>query len=163
MIFRQILHADLGCASYLVASHGDAAVIDPQWDIDPYLEVAATARVEIRHVLETHFHADHVSGRRRLVTATGATPRVPADPQRPSAGGLRDGDVLRVGSVTVTVIGAPGHRPEHSPTSSLTATPKTGHRCCFPATRCWSTSWRGPIWPWRRPRAPGRCGGRSGA
>ncbi len=113
MFFRQILHEDLGCSSYFVASRGEALVVDPKWEIDDYLRVAAEADARIHHVLETHFHADHVSGRRKLMRATGAAPHVPADPQRPAARGLRDGDSLSIGSVLLTVISTPGHRPEH--------------------------------------------------
>ncbi len=113
MFFRQILHEDLGCASYFVASRGEAVVVDPKWEIDDYLLVAAEADAKIHHVLETHFHADHVSGRRKLMSATGARPHVPLDPQRPEAGGLRDGDKLSIGDVQLTVIPTPGHRPEH--------------------------------------------------
>jgi len=113
MFLRQILHDDLGCASYLIASDGEAAVVDPKWEIGAYLQAAAEVDAEIRHVLETHFHADHVSGRRRLVGATGAVPHVPADPQRRRAGGLRDGDTVSVGAVTLMVLATPGHRPEH--------------------------------------------------
>ena len=74
MLFRQIIHEDLGCASYLVADRecGVAAVVDPQWDIDPYLRLARLHGVRIEHVLETHNHADHVSGHGRLARATGA-------------------------------------------------------------------------------------------
>ena len=75
MLFRQIIHEDLGCASYLVGdtASGVAAVVDPQWDIDPYLHLARLHGVRIEHVLETHNHADHVSGHGRLARATGAT------------------------------------------------------------------------------------------
>ena len=70
MLFRQVLHEDLGCASYLVGdAGGEAAVIDPQWDIDPYLRLGRLHGVRISHVLETHNHADHVSGHGRLVDA----------------------------------------------------------------------------------------------
>lgn len=72
MFLRQILHDDLGCASYLIASGGDAAVFDPKWRVEEYLEAAESAGATIRHIFETHFHADHVSGRRRLAEATGA-------------------------------------------------------------------------------------------
>ena len=113
MFFRQILHEDLGCASYLIASDGEAIVIDPKWGIAEYLATADEAGARIRYVLETHFHADHVSGRRRLSLATGALERVPRDPGRPGAGGLRDGDLINIGDVEVRVIAAPGHRPEH--------------------------------------------------
>src|ERR1700751_5969640 len=75
VFFRQIIHEDLGCASYLVGdtASGVAAVIDPQWDIDPYLHLARLQGVRIEHALETHNHADHVSGHGRLARATGAT------------------------------------------------------------------------------------------
>src|SRR6188768_1119982 len=74
MLFRQVIHEDLGCASYLVGDVGSgiAAVIDPQWDIDPYLHLSRLHGVRIEHVLETHNHADHVSGHGRLARATGA-------------------------------------------------------------------------------------------
>src|SRR6478609_4512245 len=75
MLFRHIVHEDLGCASYLVGiiSAGVAAVVDPQWNIDPYLHLSRLHGVRIDHVLETHNHADHVSGHGRLARATGAT------------------------------------------------------------------------------------------
>ncbi|MGA2010383.1 MAG: MBL fold metallo-hydrolase [Solirubrobacteraceae bacterium] len=113
MFFCQIVHEDLGCASYVVASEGVAAVVDPKWEIDDYLDAATRAGAEIRHVLETHFHADHVSGRERLVAATGATAHVPSDPSRPDGPGLRDEDTVEVGALTLRVIATPGHRPEH--------------------------------------------------
>jgi hydroxyacylglutathione hydrolase len=113
MFFRQILHEDLGCASYVIASRGEAAVVDPKWEIGEYLQAAEDAGAKIRHVLETHLHADHVSGRPRLAAATGAASHLPVDPERPGARGLRDAEVLRVGGLDVRVIAAPGHRPEH--------------------------------------------------
>ncbi len=75
MLFRQIVHEDLGCASYLVgdSSAGVGAVIDPQWDIAPYLRLSRLHGIRLDHVLETHNHADHVSGHGRLARATGAT------------------------------------------------------------------------------------------
>src|SRR6266550_3920368 len=74
MLFRQITHDDLGCASYLVGDHdaGVAAVIDPRFEIDEYLALARYMRVRIEHILETHSHADHVSGHGRLASATAA-------------------------------------------------------------------------------------------
>lgn len=62
---------------------------------------------------ETHFHADHVSGRLLLAETTGAAIHMPFDPSRPRKGGLRDGDVISVGTVEIRAIAAPGHRPEH--------------------------------------------------
>ena len=75
MIFRQITHDDLGCASYLVGDEdaGVAAVVDPRLDIDEYLRLARYMGARIEHVLETHNHADHVSGHGRLAASTGAT------------------------------------------------------------------------------------------
>src|SRR6202012_1282357 len=75
MIFRQIIHDDLGCASYLIGDeHAQvAAVVDPRFEIDEYLGLARYLGVRIEHVFETHNHADHVSGHGRLAAATDAT------------------------------------------------------------------------------------------
>ena len=115
MFFRQVLHEDLGCASYVVADGGEAAIIDPKWDVEAYLELAEEHGFRIAHVLETHNHADHVSGKGRLAKATGATIHVPA-----TAGvefehePIADGDTVSVGDVTITALTTPGHRPEHT-------------------------------------------------
>jgi hydroxyacylglutathione hydrolase len=117
MIFRQITHDDLGCASYLVGDEdaGVAAVIDPRFDIDEYLDLARYMNVRIEHVLETHNHADHVSGHGRLAAATGATIHIhqaaeAAYEHEP----FDDGDELHLGALTIRVLHTPGHRPEHS-------------------------------------------------
>jgi rhodanese-related sulfurtransferase/glyoxylase-like metal-dependent hydrolase (beta-lactamase superfamily II) len=117
MLFRQIIHEDLGCASYLVADreHGVAAVVDPQWDIGPYQRLARLHGVRIGHVLETHNHADHVSGHGRLCRATGATIHVhelaeAGYPHEPFGDGWR----LELGDLTIEALHTPGHRPEHS-------------------------------------------------
>jgi glyoxylase-like metal-dependent hydrolase (beta-lactamase superfamily II)/rhodanese-related sulfurtransferase len=102
MLFRQLLHEDLGCASYLIADGSEAAVIDPKWEIDDYLAIAAEQELVIAHVLETHDHADHLSGRGRLVSATGATVET-----------LADGDELELGETRISALATPGHRPEH--------------------------------------------------
>src|SRR5919108_1688353 len=73
MFFRQVLHEDLACASYVIADGGEAAVVDPKWAIEEYLDLAREHDFRIRHVLETHNHADHLSGHGRLAAATGAT------------------------------------------------------------------------------------------
>src|SRR6201995_4776620 len=77
MLFRQIIHEDLGCASYLVADResGVAVVIDPQWDVEPYRRLARLHGVRVGHVLETHNPAPHVPGHGGLVRQTG--PPVP--------------------------------------------------------------------------------------
>ncbi|MEJ2436022.1 MAG: MBL fold metallo-hydrolase, partial [Pseudolabrys sp.] len=117
MLFRQIIHEDLGCASYLVADResGVAVVIDPQWDIDPYLRLARLHGVRIGHVLETHNHADHVSGHGRLVRTTGATIHINrlAEAEYPHEP-FDDGWVLELGDLRVEAIHTPGHRPEHT-------------------------------------------------
>jgi hydroxyacylglutathione hydrolase len=117
VVFRQITHDDLGCASYLIGDDdaGVAAVVDPRFEIDEYLELARYMNVQIEHVLETHNHADHVSGHGRLAAATGATihvHRVAAAeyPHEP----FEDGFELELGSLMVRALHTPGHRPEHT-------------------------------------------------
>jgi hydroxyacylglutathione hydrolase len=117
MIFRQITHDDLGCASYLVgdASAGVAAVVDPKLQIDEYLELARYVGVSIEHILETHNHADHVSGHGALRAATGATIHVHRDAGvRYAHEPFDDGWELELGAVRVRAIHTPGHRPEHT-------------------------------------------------
>ncbi len=117
MVFRQITHDDLGCASYLIGDEeaGVAAVVDPKLDIDEYLSLARYLGVKIEHVLETHNHADHVSGHGRLAAATGATIHIHRDAapdyeHEP----FDDGWELELGNVRVRAIHTPGHRPEHT-------------------------------------------------
>src|SRR3954454_9564631 len=117
MFFRQILHEDLSCASYLVGDTGAgvAAVIDPQWSIEPYLRLSRLHGVTIEHVLETHNHADHVSGHGRLARATGATIHIHelADADYPHEAFI-GGWTLDLGGVHVEALHTPGHRPEHT-------------------------------------------------
>src|SRR5438094_7206676 len=103
MFFRQILHEDLGCTSYVLADGGEAFVVDPKWAIDEYLELASEHGLHIAHVLETHTHADHVSGRGRLLEATRATAHTPPDVPE-----------LDVGKTRIRPLPTPGHRPEHT-------------------------------------------------
>ena len=115
MFFRQVLHEDLGCASYVVADAGEAAVIDPKWEIEDYLALADEHGFEYRHILETHNHADHVSGKGRLAKATGAVIYIPAKAEVAfDHVPLADGDVVAAGEVTITALATPGHRPEHT-------------------------------------------------
>jgi hydroxyacylglutathione hydrolase len=115
MFFRQVLHEDLGCASYVIADSREAAVVDPKWEIEDYIDLAEEHDFRIMHILETHNHADHVSGKGRLARATGATIHVPGDAEvdfdhEP----LADGDSVGVGEVRITALTTPGHRPEHT-------------------------------------------------
>jgi hydroxyacylglutathione hydrolase len=117
VIFRQVTHDDLGCASYFIGDDtaGVAAVVDPKFEIDEYLHLARYLGVSIEHILETHNHADHVSGHGRLASATGATIHVHRD-----AGvdypheAFEDRWELKLGSVWVRALHTPGHRPEHT-------------------------------------------------
>jgi hydroxyacylglutathione hydrolase len=117
VLFRQVTHDDLGCASYLIGDEtaGIAAVVDPKLDIDEYLRLARYMGVAIEHVLETHTHADHVSGHSALAEATGAVIHIHRE-----AGAtyehepFDDGWELELGCVRVRALHTPGHRPEHT-------------------------------------------------
>ena len=110
----------LGClahASYMVGSEGVAAVIDPQRDVDIYLEAAASNGWKIEHIVETHLHADFVSGHRELAERTGA--RIYLGPG--SAPGLErssptprfsDGDEIQFGQCRFRFLETPGHTME---------------------------------------------------
>jgi glyoxylase-like metal-dependent hydrolase (beta-lactamase superfamily II)/rhodanese-related sulfurtransferase len=113
MYFKQFYLGCLAHASYLVGSEGEAAVVDPQRDVDQYVSEAASQGLRIRYVVETHLHADFVSGHRELAARTGAEivfgERAAARfPHR----AVRDGDELRVGKVVLRVLETPGHTPE---------------------------------------------------
>ena len=115
MYFKQLLHEDCGCSSYIVGSHHshEVAVIDPALDVEQYLDTSHGRHFNIRYVIDTHIHADHVSGARLLAERTGAELCLGegADvlyPFRP----LRDGDELPLGNVALRVMHTPGHRPE---------------------------------------------------
>jgi len=113
MHFEQFYLGCLAHASYLIASDGDAAIVDPQRDVEQYLAAAAKHGATIRYVIETHLHADFVSGHRELAARTGAEivfgHRAGATfPHR----AVHDGDELRVGRVTLRILETPGHTPE---------------------------------------------------
>src|SRR5947209_5979097 len=107
MYFKQFLHDDLGCSSYFIASRQsrEAAVVDPQLEIHPYLELAKERDFRLVAVIDTHLHADHVSGNRALAAATGAKLYLheSADvlfPFQP----LRDGDEVTLGQVILRAV-----------------------------------------------------------
>ena len=112
LLFRQFVNDDLGCASYLVGDRdaGVAVVVDPAFAIEQY----AVDGVRIERVLETHTHADHVSGHGRFALERGLPVGIHplAEPDY-AFDALEDGDVVRVGSVEIRVLHTPGHRPEH--------------------------------------------------
>jgi hydroxyacylglutathione hydrolase len=115
MYFKQFLHDETGCASYFLASRQsrEAAVIDPQLNIQAYLDLAEEREYRITDVLDSHLHADHISGNRKLSAATGARlwlhesadVRFPFNP-------LTDGQELHLGQLLIKAIHTPGHRPE---------------------------------------------------
>lgn len=113
MFFKQFYLGCLAHASYLIGSEGEAAVVDPQRDIDQYLALAATANLKIKYVIETHLHADFVSGHRELAAQTGAEIVFGA-----KAGAtfphlaVKDGDEIKLGKVLLKVLETPGHTPE---------------------------------------------------
>lgn len=113
MFFEQVLYRDLGCASYIFGDGAEAIVVDPRWDIEVYLRIAERERMRIAHVLDTHDHADHVSGRLRLAQATGARAYRPARGSQRSRDEIAAGDELMVGEVRLKALATPGHRPEH--------------------------------------------------
>lgn len=112
MYFEQIRLTDMGCASYLIGSEKtrQAAVVDPGWNVDEYLKLAEAKGLKITHIFETHLHADHVSGNRRLAQLTGATIYLhnkanAAYPHIPVEGGT----VIELGEVSLKVLSTPGH------------------------------------------------------
>ncbi|HJQ39288.1 MAG TPA: MBL fold metallo-hydrolase [Thermoanaerobaculia bacterium] len=113
MFFHQFYLGCLAHASYLIASDGEAVVVDPQRDVQQYLDEAARQQCRIRYVIETHLHADFVSGHRDLAEKTGAEIvfGAAAGAEFPHVA-VRDGDELRVGRVVLRALETPGHTPE---------------------------------------------------
>jgi len=104
-----------GCLSYLLAADGEALVVDPAPGVQPYLDAATARGARITRVLDTHVHADHLSGARELAVRTGATLHLSAPAL---ARGVRyagdvvpvsDGDALTIGPASVTAVALPGH------------------------------------------------------
>ncbi len=116
MLFRQLLDDDLGCASYLVGDEqaGVAVVVDPPYAIEPLLAEAERRGVRLVAALETHTHADHVSGHGRLALEHGIPVRIHSAAGAAFAhDALEDGTEVEVGDVVLRTIHTPGHRPEH--------------------------------------------------
>ena len=113
MYFEQFYLTCLAHASYLIGSEGEAAVVDPQRDVDIYLKAADEQNLKIRHIFETHLHADFVSGHKELAARTGAKIYIGARahaefPHVP----LTDGFELTMGAVKIRALETPGHTPE---------------------------------------------------
>jgi glyoxylase-like metal-dependent hydrolase (beta-lactamase superfamily II)/rhodanese-related sulfurtransferase len=117
VLFQQFVDDDLGCASYLIGDEaaGEAVVVDPAYAIEPYLAAAEQAGVRIVGVLETHNHADHLSGHGRLALEHEVPVSIHrlAEAEYPHEP-FEDGAELAVGSLAIRVLHTPGHRPEHS-------------------------------------------------
>jgi hydroxyacylglutathione hydrolase len=133
--FKQILNEEAGCSSYVIASRqtGEAAVVDAALDVDPYLKLAAQRSFTIKLVIDTHIHADHVSGGRKLAAATEAEycAYETADLLFPFRG-LKDGERLHLGQLWLDVWHTPGHRPESM--SLLVTNPPRGEQPSFVLT-----------------------------
>ena len=113
MYFKQFYLGCLAHASYLIGSEGEAAVVDPQRDVDQYIDEAEAQGFEIKYVIETHLHADFVSGHRELAARTGAEIVFGKEagatfPHR----AVKDGDEIKIGKVVLRIMETPGHTPE---------------------------------------------------
>ncbi len=116
MLFKQFVDDDLGCASYLIGDEraGAAILVDPAYAIEQYLDECKRRNVEVVVVLETHTHADHVSGHGRLALEHGIPVRVHGAAEASFAHEpLVDGTEIELGDVVIRTIHTPGHRPEH--------------------------------------------------
>ena len=113
MYFKQFYLGCLAHASYLIGSEGEGAVVDPQRDVDQYLDEAAAQGIEIKYIVETHLHADFVSGHRELAERTGAEivfgrQARATFPHR----AVKDGDEIKIGRAVLRFLETPGHTPE---------------------------------------------------
>jgi hydroxyacylglutathione hydrolase len=119
MFFQHVYDKTLAQGSYIVGCQAskEAVVIDPKRDVDTYLEIAKANNLNITHITETHIHADYLSGSRELAAATGAQLYL-SDEGGPDWQyefphiGLKDGDKIKVGNLTLEVMHTPGHTPE---------------------------------------------------
>jgi hydroxyacylglutathione hydrolase len=124
MILKRFYDETLAQASWMVgcAATGEALVVDPNREVEAYLQAAAAEGLRVTHVTETHIHADFVSGARELAARSGARLHLSAEggtewayrwADDSGAVLLRDGDAFRVGNVRIDVLHTPGHTPEH--------------------------------------------------
>ncbi len=114
MFFQQFKVTGLGCLSYIIGcpQDGRGIVVDPKRDIKDYLVTAKQNKMKISHIIETHVHADHISGAMELRQATGAPIYIGAgSPVFYEHQPLNDGDTFTIGSVNMQVIATPGHTP----------------------------------------------------
>ncbi|MGE5335102.1 MAG: MBL fold metallo-hydrolase, partial [Nitrososphaerota archaeon] len=111
MYFRQLRLPDIGCASYIVGGDGVCAVIDPRWDVVPqYIGLASRQGLKVTHIIETHTHADHVSGATRLAERTGALVFIHREAQTTYPHqDVDDGEEIAVGPARIVIMHTPGH------------------------------------------------------
>jgi glyoxylase-like metal-dependent hydrolase (beta-lactamase superfamily II)/rhodanese-related sulfurtransferase len=115
MFVRQLYTGCLSEAAYYIESNGEAAVIDPLRDIDEYIEIASERKTKIKYIFETHFHADFVSGHLDLSKVTGATIVYGPDTQTKFPVHIaKDGEIFKIGALTIEVLHTPGHTLESS-------------------------------------------------
>jgi glyoxylase-like metal-dependent hydrolase (beta-lactamase superfamily II)/rhodanese-related sulfurtransferase len=114
MFLKQFFVEGLAHASYMIGSEGAAAIIDPRRDVDIYIDEARAQGLKITHVLETHLHADFLSGHLELSHLVGAKIYAPrgAGVQYEHVP-LAEGDVIQIGAIRMRAIETPGHTPEH--------------------------------------------------
>ena len=113
MYFKQFYLACLAHASYLIGSEGEAVVVDPQRDVDEYLAEADARGLKIKYVIETHLHADFVSGHQEIAARTGAQiifgEKAGVEFEHRA---VKEGEEIKVGDVILRFIETPGHTPE---------------------------------------------------
>jgi len=113
MVIEQIYTGCLAQGAYYIESEGEAIIIDPLRESDPYLHRAKERNATVKYIMETHFHADFVSGHLDLAKKTGATivygPNADTDYEKHTA---TDGEVFEVGNIKIKVLHTPGHTPE---------------------------------------------------
>lgn len=115
MYIEQLYTGCLSEAAYYIESNGEAAIVDPMRDIEPYLEMAAGRKAKIKYIFETHFHADFVSGHIDLAKVTGAT--IVYGPGTETAFPVHiaaDGEKFSIGNISIEVLHTPGHTLESS-------------------------------------------------
>lgn len=119
MFFQHVYDKSLAQGSYIIGCQatGEAIVIDAQRDIDVYLEIAKQNNLNITHITETHIHADFLCGSRELASVTGAKMYLSDEGGEDwqyefDHIGLKDGDIVRVGNLSLKVLHTPGHTPE---------------------------------------------------
>ena len=114
-LVRQILNEERSCASYIIGcpSSGKAFVIDPKYEVDTYIQMASSLALKIDSIIETHIHADHISGAKKLHTATGA-PIYMFEDAKVKFGflPLKEGNTMKIGNARIMVLHTPGHTPE---------------------------------------------------